>query len=387
MSKTLLVTILLALSINLFGQADSLCIKTVVIPVQFLDVKFTTENVQDEINALFNGINYSKNGATGSVKEYFRDNLGDAANLEFYVTPVVTALLYKEYYGSNSAVERDLGLSTLVLEACDGARRAGIDFYPFDGDEDENIDHIFLIFAGYNESESGNEKDIMPQSGNLSGYNIKYNQKRVATFSCYSEFSGGSEAEFAHIGTICHEFCHRIGLLDMYDVNGETEGEHPGLMKSTSIMDRGNFNNDGKTPPYFSAIERELMGTLEVEDLVVGQHYELFPTRDAGKALRIATANPGEYFLIEYRDNYKWDRYIGGSGLLIYHIDKSENDVGGITAGERWAINAVNCFASHGCATLFDANNGGTISSVFYPEASNTILSTHTYPITRWNGT
>ena len=71
---------------------------------------------------------------------------------------------------------------------------------------------------------------------------------KISNFSLYSEYSGASGYHFAGIGTICHEYCHFLGLQDLYDVNGEKEGESAGLGGLLSIMDRGNYNNEGRTP-------------------------------------------------------------------------------------------------------------------------------------------
>ena len=69
----------------------------------------------------------------------------------------------------------------------------------------------------------------------------------------------------------------------------------------------------------------------------------------------IKSMNEGEIFVFEYRNGTlsTWDRYLqtgdpdssyaivgSGSGMLVYHIDKSQNRVGGYRASDLWSLNA-----------------------------------------------
>ena len=128
-------------------------------------------------------------------------------------------------------------------------------------------------------------------------------------------------------------------------------------------MDGGNYNNDGNTPPYFNAMEREILGLSQPVVIDSPGTYEL-PPINQGKYYRINTSTEDEYFLIEYRDNSNWDRYIGGSGILVYHVDKSRNSSGysylydkTVTAYERWDSQVdINTLAEHQCADLIEAD-------------------------------
>ena len=206
--------------------------------------------------------------------------------------------------------------------------------------------------------------------------------------ACYSEYSGAGRNLSAGIGTICHELLHIIGLPDLYDVNGDTEGSSSPLFGSISIMDKGNLNDNGRTPPYLGAVEREILGLLRTEEVEAGRQYFLPSIDISNTALKIPTSNEGEYFLIEYRSGEKWDSYIGGSGLLVYHIDKSLNRAGAMTAAERWRVNAVNGCATHPCAELVDITQAGERSAVFYPGSSGTtvIVSNENDALWQWNG-
>lgn len=68
----------------------------------------------------------------------------------------------------------------------------------------------------------------------------------------------------------------------------------------------------------------------------------------------------GEYFLFENRQQTGWDRYIGGSGMLVYHVNRSNSDMGGMSAKSRWASNVVNDLPGYECAHIITANPNAT---------------------------
>ena len=103
-----------------------------------------------------------------------------------------------------------------------------------------------------------------------------------------------------------------------------------------SLMDGGNSNNSGNTPPYFNAIDREIMGIGTPVTITSDGRYTLKPINEQGQIYRLDTDTNNEYFLLECRSDSGWDKYIGGKGMIIYHIDKSTRRVGSITAANRW---------------------------------------------------
>ena len=112
--------------------------------------------------------------------------------------------------------------------------------------------------------------------------------------------------------------------------------------------------------------------------------------QQTAKACVIPTGVPGDDFWLEFRDGYRWDAYIGGSGLVVYHIDKSSGMAGSMSAKLRWSANAVNGCAEHPCA-MFVSSDGGTATSVadaFYPGERNvrSIHSSYNFALTGWNG-
>ncbi|MBO4571237.1 MAG: M6 family metalloprotease domain-containing protein [Bacteroidales bacterium] len=366
-------------------------IRNIVIPVQFQDIKFTTATPRNAIYNLFNQINYSHEGATGSVRDYFRDNLDSRANLTFEVCNTVTLPQIAAFYGENFSGATDINIRQLVIQACRAADEAGVDFSAFDDDRDGVVDNVFIIFAGHNEAEGGGDDCIWPQSWNIGDSQLYIDGVKISNFCCYSEYSGpeGSE-DFAGIGVICHELGHLIGLPDLYDINGETEGAAKGLFGSLSLMDDGCYNNGCKTPPCLNIVEREIIGVATAAVLTDSTGVTVPPVRLASEALRFRTSYTDENFYIEYRDGEKWDAYAGGSGIVIYHVDRSGNEAGSMTAAQRWKFNAVNSCALHECLKPVSATGeeAEEVADLFFPGRANTtvIMASETFPLLDWSG-
>ena len=116
-------------------------------------------------------------------------------------------------------------------------------------------------------------------------------------------------------------------------------------------MDGGNANNNGNTPPYYNAIERELLGLSQPVLMEKGNRYVLEPIHKNGGYYRLDTDRNAEYYLFECRSNEKWDKYIGGKGLLVYHIDKVGERI------KKWVLsNDLNAVQTHQCADLIEAD-------------------------------
>ena len=368
----------------------SVNIRTIVIPVQFQDRKFTIPSPRNAIYNLFNQQYYSDNGATGSVLDWFRDNLGLSTSFSFEVCDVVTLPNTLSWYGANAEGVTDRNIKQMVVHACEIADAAGVDFTRYDFDGDGVVDNVFLFFAGHNEAEGGGDNTLWPQTWNISELGLSLDGMRISNFSLYSEYAGPSGYQFAGIGTICHEYCHFLGLPDLYDVNDDKEGTSPGLQGSLSVMDRGNYNNQGRTPPYLTIFERQMIGLAKTWSLRVEQDLLVEPVQTSPTAWLVPTDLPGEDFWLEFRDGTKWDTYIGGTGLVVYHIDKSSNPAGSMNARMRWTTNAVNGCAAHPCATFVSTTGTEATSAgdAFFPGplSVKAVHSAYNFPLRSWSG-
>lgn len=372
-------------------KLSAVMIKTPVLLVEFSDVKFTVADVYSEFHAQLNRSGYSVNGSTGSAADYFTENLRGRANFIFEVFPKIITLKHpKEYYGADASNMVDGKIRELFADVCKAAYEGGIDFSAYDWLGDGVVKNVSIIYAGYSQSETGNTADIWPQYHVVD--NIAYQGKKIAAFGCSPELTamGLLKGKISGIGTFCHEFAHALGLPDMYDTNGDNEGAGIALCKSLSLMDEGNYLNYGRTPPYFTAIERELLGDKPLVP-VPGEGLSILSTSSGGEMYRIDSNNEGEYFLFECRSLSGWDRYIGGEGMIVYHVDKSSLVYGGIASQKRWDYNNINSYGPHQCATVFAASaiEQGQLENLFFPGLSG-VNSLTAYGKTKfldWSGT
>ena len=311
---------------------------------------------------------YSYNGATGSAKEYFDQQFNGKYEFSFDVTDVVTVSQKRSYYGKNDSEDNDENPHIMVIEACRLADEQGVDFSKYDQDGDGEVDNVFVFFAGLDEASGASEDHIWSHAWYIkdgAGRNLELDGVLINRYACASEREGSKYEDtpiMTGIGTFCHEYSHTLGLPDFYDTDYNDGGFAAALWSFTSLMDGGNYNNDSNTPPYFNAMEREILGLSQPIVINSSGTYEL-PPINQGTYYRINTSTENEYFLLEYRDGASWDKYIGGSGMLVYHIDKSQAVTYSnyfqrdITSFYRWYSQVdINTVAERQCADLIEAD-------------------------------
>ena len=365
----------------------------IVILAEYSDVSFKHER-QDFVN-LLTGDGYSINGATGSAKEYFDSQFDGMFDFDFEVSEIVTLKSRRTYYGQNNSHGDDTHPAEMIEEACILADKV-VDFSLYDDDADGLVDNVFVIFAGEDEADDPdkNADCIWSHSWYIksgAGITLELDGKTIDQYACTSELMAGGT--ITGIGTFCHEFAHTLGLPDLYDTDYEkNDGWAAGLWVWTSLMDGGNQNNNFNTPPYFNAIEREILKLSEPMTLGRNGSYTIQPIHKSGQYYKIPSEKDTEYYLLEYRGHEGWDKYIGGSGMLVYHIDKSDPKV--------WLQNTVNTKPTHQYADLIEADGRNDvlnadnyiqmtsqISSIFFPYANVTELTPDSNPgIKFWQG-
>ena len=326
-----------------FGDRKILCILA-----EFSDITYTVEDPNAKFTAMLNEAGYSYDGAIGSVRDYYLDNSGGQYRPQFDVYGPVTLSETSSYYDSN-------GVRQAIIEAYGLlAEQIPVDDYDTDGDGD--IDMVLFYFPGYNEAEGGPSDTIWPHqsSGNFG----ELGGKTFNRYFCTSELRGNSGANLCAIGTTCHEFAHSLGLPDFYDTDYETNGENTFTTGKFDLMSSGNYNDSGRRPPYLSALERNMLGWMAAPTMLTDGDHVLEPVRN-DTAFRSDADADGEYFILEVRDNYKWDSALQDWGLLIYHIDSSSRIVTGTTtAAFLWAsTNKINAYGGHPCYYLKAASS------------------------------
>lgn len=371
----------------------------VFILAQFPDLQFRNPStMKTDLEELVNQKGYSRNGATGSVLDYLNDQFRGLCEFRFTVTEIVTLSRDHAYYGDNNEDGQDGRAVDLVKEACTLVDPA-VDFARLDGDGDGKVDNVFVIVAGKSEAEGGGTDCFWPHQWHIQE-NFVRDGKQISGYSLSTELSVQGQNSngqlvwgLTRIGTICHEYSHTLGLADAYDTDGKgSGGKSDALWFQTALMDGGCYNNQGRTPPNYNAMDRELVGIGCPDTLKIGS-CTLEPIDLNGRYLIYENPqNRFDSYLIECRRLNGWDAYIGGSGLLIYHMDMSNQPAGWsdaagkeVSALYRWIHNEVNCNPEHQCADLIETSPSAMeVSQVFYPYRTKTSFTTHTAPSFRF---
>lgn len=368
-------------------DVSSQAIRVLVLPVNFEDVSFSMTDPQAYFDHL---LNVSRGLApTPSAKSYFEENLGGSVEIRFDVAEPISLSHPRSYYGGNDATGQDEHPSRMVEEACRLAVQQGVDLAEYDLDQDGELDYLFVYYAGHNEAEGGPDGAIWPHAHSLADAGLVLQGIRIGPYACTSELRGGYGLDYAGIGTFCHEFAHLLGLVDLYDTDGPIGGNYGALWGTMALMNHGAYNNNGHTPPNFCAVDLDLLGLAEYIPVREGEEVVLPGVSSTHTIGRLDTQQPGEYFLFEMRNNTGWDEYIGGMGMLVYHIDKSDQVADGIRASKRWEINRVNGSSVHPCADLVEAKEKATdFRQLFFPGSAQVFsLSSRTRPaLVSWTG-
>lgn len=350
--------------------------------VNFKDVKFTSETANQDFFDLLNQEGYSQFGGTGSCRDYYYQNSNGIFDPTFEVYGPVDLPNNMAYYGGNDASGSDKNPRAMVYDGVKAAvETCGLDLSRFDCDGDGVLDNIFIFYAGYGEASGGPEDSIWPHQ--WVGYGT-FNGVSIESYACGAELRGNTGTLIDGIGTFTHEFGHVLGLPDFYDIDYQSNGEARAL-RFYSLMDSGCYNNDSNTPPYLTSMERHLLGWSEGPvELIESGSYALDPVQE-NSSFWTPTDNEGEYYMYEYRDQTGWDAYIPEKGVLIYHVDQSDNTIGGwMTAEMMWAYGSINSYASHQCFDLIEAVGEENVydeREVPYPGLSgNTVFDADSYP-------
>lgn len=367
----------------------------IVILVEFQDIRFSF--TKEDFHNLLNQPGYN---GTGSAKDYYEEQFGENWEFTFDVSDIVTLPNDLKYYGENDpATESDKRPAEMVRDACRKADES-IDFSLYDQDGDGEADNIYIFYAGKDEAANTSQPDLIWAHQwyiyDGAGIRLFCDGVQINRYACSSELSG--RKSLAPIGTFCHEYAHTFGLPDFYDTNyDEDDSWAAGLWTKTSLMDGGNYNNYGATPPYLNCIERMLLGLSEPTELRINDLHSLEPIHYKGQSYIMHSGTEGEYYMFECRSNEGWDKYIGGSGMLVYHIDENMTEyIEGYGDISKWEYNTINTDCLHQCADLIEADGRSDIAfegyatnikGIFFPQPDVTIITPDDTPAYRyWSG-
>lgn len=298
------------------------------------DSEFTMENPQEYYQKLFNEQGFNLDQGPGCVADYFRDQSGGLCNIEFDIYGPVQVSSKSQPYDEPDEKTRNYGeapmkeATQLVLEA-----NPDVDYSQYDWNGDGTIEQVIYIFAGRPGNTTDTYGHIWP---NTSIFDVVTTPdgKKISSYSASGEYWGIRKADdvvmYCGIGTVCHEYSHSLGLPDIYPISKD---QGYSVCDEWDLMDGGNFTNWGWCPPNYTALEKYLMGWLELTELneaatITGMK----PVSEGGTAY-IVKHSDSEWLLLENRQQTAWDAGTPGKGLVIYHVNYD---------GSVWQGNSVN---------------------------------------------
>lgn len=322
--------------------------KAVVILVEYQDVQFTQENPLEYFSDMLNQEGFDVRGGTGSARDFFIECSGGAFEPQFDVYGPVLLPHEMAYYGAHF-LSQDRFPHKMAIEACDILDET-VDFSEYDRDGDGEIDNVFIFYAGRGEATGGGPDSVWPHSAFVTAYETReyiYDGVKLNQYGCTNEIV---DDHTDGVGTFIHEFSHILGLPDLYSTSYSSSFT-PGCW---STLDLGPYNNEGRTPPRYSAFERYALGWLEPETIDDAADIVLNPISANEAYIVNATPDGHEYFLFENRQQDGWDTYIPGHGMLVWHVDYDDS---------VWGRNVVNNDSEHLYCDLIEADDKATDGS------------------------
>lgn len=234
--------------------------------------------------------------------------------------------------------------------ACDAIVAADpyVNFAAFDADDSGALTsselHIAVIVAGYEGGSGDDSPSIWRHKGWLWGDTPAPTLDGVIVADYdhdggYIEVGELMGTAATSIGTICHELGHDLGLPDLYDRDGSSEGVGIHCLMGCGSWGAAEGEQAGVTPVILSAWCRTRLGWLTPAVATSGGTYTLVQASDPADSnvLKIPTKDPNQYFLLENRQPTGFDAglyeafsatsSVMGGGIAIWHINESvQND-------------------------------------------------------------
>lgn len=359
--------------------------RSLVILVEYSNLSFRIPDPYDYFRRLLTSPEFNDNGADGSALEWFTENSSGRFTPQFDVVGPITLPHSQSYYGKNNVYNNDANPTQMVIDACKMIDE-DIDFREYDVDGDGFIDNVFVFYAGLSEAEGGGANCVWPHHWSVyteAKIDVKLDGVRLNDYACSNEWHLTNTAEGGMptgIGTFCHEFGHVLGLPDLYS----TRYTGAITLGDWDVMDHGSYNNEGMTPPLYSAYERHALGWLTPRQIKGDATITLRDIAD-NTACIIPTARSTEFFLLENRQQTGWNRFVPGHGMLVWHVDY---------VASVWDQNSVNNSLTHQYVDLEEAdgswsNADNRAAHCFPGTAGITSITDNavTPSLTAWDGT
>jgi immune inhibitor A len=302
----------------------------------------------------------------GSVREYYREVTHGLIDIQGQVVgpyhlPHPEAYYANGHSGTGAARPNAQDMAYDAVVAADPA----VDFTPYDNDGNGLVDAFIVIHAGTGGEVTGSANDIWSHKWVLPGG--AYNADAVKVYGYLTV------PEDCKIGVCCHELGHLLfGWPDLYDTDYSSSG-----IGNWCLMAGGSWDGNGDVPCHPSAWCKAGQGWISVVNEHGTEMVSIADVKDSQTAYRLWKdgAAGTEYFLIENRQRTRFDQYLPGDGLLIWHVDDS------VSSNDDEHHYKVALVQADGLRQLeSSAGNRGDAGDPFPGSTSNTGLAGNTNP-------
>ena len=309
-----------------------------VLLFSFSDQDFSMDDPVTYYNRFFNEPGFNGGKGRGCVADYFRDQSEGRLNLQFDIYGPVKIDKKVRSHKRNDDCSEDMEMALSLLPETTDA-----DFSVYDWNGDGIANTVIFVAAGLDGCLNGSSyawssSYFQIPDTKLPG-GVDYFYYVITCERLQDDMLSG-------IGNTVHEFCHCLGLPDLYPFGYGTAFS---TVDEWDLMDGGNMTNYGWCPPNLSAMERMFLGWATPEELTAPTTVEgMKPLGEGGKTYLVrSSSNSDEYYLLENRQQEGWDYGCPGNGLLIFHVDFDRS---------AWLNNQVNISDLHDRYSLFHAS-------------------------------
>ncbi len=294
----------------------------IVILVEFTDVSHHASNTQ----AKFQSLMFSTTPGVSSLHNYYDETsygqLSVVGNSSawYQVSNPMSEYGADSLSGTDNANGAVYRLVTHAVLLAD----ADIDFSEYDNDGDGIVDHLAVVHAGQGQESSIDTNTIWSHRWAVVDADMSAPGNQELMVDGVQVYWYTMQSESSPMGVFAHEFGHDLGLIDLYDTEGDSEG-----IGQWGLMGQGAWLGSpaGSEPAHPCAWSKIELGWVVPFEVLTPLEAEAIPQVETSPViykLPIADTPAGEeYFLIENRQRVGFDSALPGSGLLIWHVDES----------------------------------------------------------------
>ena len=301
----------------------------------------------------------------GSVKEYYTEVTNGLIDLTGQVVgPYRMPQTMATYaHGASGLGGVEPNARTMARDAAVAAD-ADVNFAPYDNDGNGYVDAFIVVHAGAGAEQTGSSNDIWSHKWVLADGEYVADTSKIFAYLTVPEDS--------RIGVCAHELGHLLfGFPDLYDTDGTSQG-----VGNWCLMAGGSWNGGGDIPAHPCGWCKANQNWVTVQNVTANGPVNVADVKDSHTIYRLWKdgAASQEYFLLENRQQNRYDAQLPGEGLLIWHIDEA------VSSNTNETHYKVALMQADGKRDLENNVNRGDAGDPYPGSANNTAFGNATAP-------